>query len=486
MNFNKQKDIDVLNMFWYIVEHWRILVVFCLIFAFIVPGVSYLNRKKSDDEINKIHADPDNIVQSTISSLNLTDDEVNEVNDLVDFAVQNKKSEEHLRGSIIFDVDPYNELIYNTEYYIRLTDIPEISSSDSVTDNNTVVTTYIRNLVVLYQNNLLSNDSIDDIIRSSEVDITPQDLQWLLRIEMGNASAGSEGLFILKLIYVDGMDVEALYKSIDKVMKKQCEESQYIAAHELIKGGTISQTIRDEQFASIQSGLLSYTKNKELELNKLVAGLSSDQASYYDLIHEIRIPTDIKPNSFKKLFVLVGAFAGVLAGCVFLAVKYLISGKLVDYAAFADNNGCTLLIDLEGRKKKKVFGFIDNLISKIRNINGINLSSEEKVKMAASRIAIACKERNVENVTFVSSLYGLKNKPDVEMVNSLISALNSKDINAAMCENVFNNPDELEKLSGSAGLIMFEKENTSRMKQIYELLSITDDLKADTICMLSV
>ena len=245
-------DINLIHMLHNALSHWRCIIVIALVFAVAVPGLKYYSDISADKEIMEIHNDPEKAISNSISANQLTDEEVGDVNELVNYALLNERNKEYIRGSVILSIDPYREAVSIKTYYLKLTDIEEVGSG-SITDQNTNVGTYLRNVFVLYENVFYSDDVVRELIDATGLTLTLQEFKTLFSVSLGDGRYTSEGVFSFSLINCEGMKVEAVFDKIDEIIERVMPDYQYVAKHELIAGDCITKTTRDDFFAETPS-----------------------------------------------------------------------------------------------------------------------------------------------------------------------------------------------------------------------------------------
>ena len=453
-------DINLIHMLHNALSHWRCIIVIALVFAVAVPGLKYYSDISADKEIMEIHNDPEKAISNSISANQLTDEEVGDVNELVNYALLNERNKEYIRGSVILSIDPYREAVSIKTYYLKLTDIEEVGSG-SITDQNTNVGTYLRNVFVLYENVFYSDDVVRELIDATGLTLTLQEFKTLFSVSLGDGRYTSEGVFSFSLINCEGMKVEAVFDKIDEIIERVMPDYQYVAKHELIAGDCITKTTRDDLFAETQFKLLNSISEKDADIQAKKNRLSDEQQNYYDTLFEIKQPTPIKEKRISVVFAAAGFVLGAFLTFAFFVLYYIVSGKFFDSESYLFADKTSYIISLKKKKNKKTFGFIDRLIDKIFGVNPVDSEDDQKIKFAIESVALSCKKEGIDKVALVSSIQKYEGG---EMVDRLISGLSERGITLKYVGNILADADALAEFTDTAFAYSVEKEGTSKLR----------------------
>lgn len=411
-------EIDLLDLMFYCLEKWRVIVISILIFAIAMGGYKFRvtvkenqskqqeillseAEKKKNEEILNIEAD-----QQTEEK---RDEEVKEVDiqSVKSYEQAIKKSEsilqrqeDYLEHSIIMNLDPYHISTGTLSYYIDGGD-------------------YIDTLLAAYQA-FIADGRIAKELNSSNSEISVEDLRYLISFtnsasrvsEFGNNQAiqtvrPGEIVFQIQ-IKMPNSDLCGLYlEQAEKSLTGYASRLQTeVAQHKLVLLASTQAEITDlsieEYQLKLQSAYMASVKNLQTLKSELEILLMENTEELPEenpgvaVESEQEVPLEeqsivlVDPTLSTVKFAVFGMFLGMIISCVVLALFYMLSGKLQNIKNFKEEYGIPVLgyiFSIDNRKK--LFGFVDLWISSLRGGIYTKIGFDEQIKMAISNVQTA-------------------------------------------------------------------------------------------------
>ena len=217
--------------------------------------------------------------------------------------------------------------------------------------------------------------------------------------------------------------------------------------------------------------------NVKNAFNNLRSALNDKQDKYYyalldsekneeDLLSEEQdsYEGDLQPVIISYIhikMIILGVLLGVLLVCVVTAVRYLLTGCLRTRDDLTNVFGMEYLgtIQMQGEKKESKIDLDIKALFGKRN----NFDSEEKLRMACSGIRIAAQKKQMDSIFVVST----DNESEVCVeLEKIVSAV-SKEIKTVLSgPSIVYDPESLEKMAGTKGVVLLEKIGSSRYEDI--------------------
>ncbi len=487
----KEKTLDMADFLYSILRHWRILLLLGIVFAALLgyKGIQPDIKEKTAEELTELRniqrsydkqlIDYENQVNSYEAkkrtynkqmklyekALDEFDKKVEINSDIMEnyskyMEFVNKEAEEkreYLDKSVYLNLDPKHTSRASTIYSVKLGDSEWDNYREGMPDP-------VDEIVSAYTNNINSVIDWNKLGRDTKVD--PEYVQELVAIW---SNVDSNRIYI-QAYYSDIPGAEKIMMSlITQLSEIWGEYRKELPAHDLIqlKDKSISYYNKDiekkrkeaiDQLISFENQIATLQKNKDTYSVTATPEPPIDPGSppLEPLMpDELQQETEsgLRPKNAVKMGV-IGMALGIILGGFIFAVIYVMDGLLHTGTELQKDYGLDIFADIQSETKEAKNG-IDRRIARLR---GVRLSREECLK----RCAILIKS-SMENGRLL--LTGTIPKEDIySFTEELKDRLPGTEIVAA--ESALINSDTLEKIGEVKDVLILEKKNSSRHKDI--------------------
>ncbi len=436
---NEMREINFRELFWKIIFAWKSILLGALVGAILFVGIMIVVNGEGDTSDEK----------------RLSLQEKNSVNRMLELYDQLHYYEKYLEESLLVKIDPVNYKTVRMQYYVDSNYIFDI--------DNGVEGDYTAAIVNAYATYMTSDSFIDE-------------LKKLLGIEKGNSYIREvitvlfdieSDVVEISAIVPDDIDSETLMNNMRNLIMAKKENLQSVGEHNLVEiNASIDEMMSQEMMekrdtivkgydavkSSVENGKNSLTKRAKLYL---VEVLNYDQYKY-EYMAEIEAETNN---------VIIYGIVGAVVGAALIIAYYIVSVILSSKIQY-ENDIRTLLnvrhiATINENEKKK--GIIRNLLYKIKNRNQELYSYEQQIERCVVGISLLCKEKNISNIYFSSCCI---EKIKESMIIDLKKALEEKNISVSGIGKVSYEAKALEVASKTGGVVLLEKIQESRYKEV--------------------
>lgn len=506
--------IDLKDLFYQILKKWRAVLVWMLVFGILFDGYGYYKKTKeaeAEAEAQRITelAAVDESVLDTLGE-GLTDAEKVTAETAVATYYSTQKSleykQEYISKSVRMQINPACAPVVITQYLI---------------DNHYEV----EYPVISRENN------IDNIIASYNHELTTEEVCRKLAKEL---EGELESKYIRELIscYMDGSGI--LSVRVTAKDRAECEKMTQVLRDEVKRitpklqktyGDFDIQETASDYYESNDTDLFSFQQSSLNELNSLkntLASLGTDftepQKNYYKYLLEsqkLEEETDSEemgesannktenleaedaagqetvPESAAQAvpaavsllqlkYLLIGLVAGAFVVCAVVAFSYIISSTLRVSSDLTDAFHMMLLgcVKEDGKKKKRLFGAVDQLIDRMFYGKGPQFTKEEQLKMICAGMKVAAGKDEMKHVFVTGSCNDEKTK---EIIKALTDTKKTGIEILTEGTSVVYDPEALEKLAKADGVVFVEKIGQSLYKDIARELELCEKVKVPVI-----
>ena len=458
--------IDLKEMLWRLLEQWKTIIVFLVVFTILFLSVTYIQGNKIPDgeEGNVVLTPQDQleqfspVIQERILSAYNMSLNINDLNSYVTNAPimqLNPKKVKSLVGVwLITSEEGKAELLSDiyTDEAIRF----EIAGKIAGAFGGNYDTGYLAEMISLEKNDA-----------------------------EGSASNGTESAFKMTVFMPDEVDADAVRDAAVSAVKNFSGNASGIGSYsvDLVSGDVI--TLSSEYVSDKQTGTFDELTSVYSQRKLALDALSKDQKTVYTNIMQginvVQNPTDTVPLiSIKRLClrVLLGA---VLYIIIFIC-KILFSGSVQSSSQVEDLFGIRTLGECYPAKKKKNFmSFMlsDDGISHLRHKGHTDIA-QDSCKACESILAVT-KAENIGDLMLIS------NKRSVSEARAFIDELSEKltagglKVNEATLDAGKGVTVGENTLMSSGGVVIAVDENKSSLKDIKEICDKCDNSRTPVL-----
>lgn len=157
--------------------------------------------------------------------------------------------------------------------------------------------------------------------------------------------------------------------------------------------------------------------------------------------------------------IVLGAFVGAFVVCGFVAVPYLVSGKLRTKGDLKDAYGVTLLGSVRKTKiKKRVFNQVDHWLEKVFYPKKKGFSEENRIEMICTDIKLAAKRGQMKTLYLTGAADDKESKELMDMLSEKLEESLSK---VSYGKSVVYDSESLENLVEADGVVLVERVDAS-------------------------
>lgn len=500
MNNEYSDEIDLAGLFWKILYSWRSLLVFAVIGAILIGGVSYIMEvNRVDQENEKIRQDiaameqekknPSAVQQVSLKD-RLTEAEYNAVLEAVNNHNTLKDRQEYYDKSIYMHLDPYNRNLNYISYRVELS--PQDISYTNTGDLSGLSSIRLEQLTELYRYYIASRGFGKEL-----EGILGENIEGQYIAELIGASVESKGVLVVSVRGMDEEQVRIVSDKMEQIVKDySLVLTETFGEHTIIKNGEFESKVPDPGLAGAQEEYRRMLIDLKKSVTAITANFNDNQwALYNNYISggdgNVVVAPDgngtgsngenlvLKQAEFDAMFVVIGAFAGCLLAICYVIFKFLFSNKINDTQVLQDKFGLRVLGTVTtGKKRKK--GIIDRTLDQLRKVTV--LSSEEEMNLALANIQLLANRKQVHNF-LITSDERLKAK-ETEVVESLQKMCKENGLSVDMEESVFSNAAAVKKLEDIKNVIVVTRMGYSSAKVLAKELKLYEDHEVQVLGVL--
>ncbi len=462
MDYQYEREIDLIDLFHHILKRWRVIILVALIGAVILGA--YNGYKQMQPPAEPTVEEKEKALDELRKGL--TDLEVAEVDSLVEsyksYAEVYADRVMYGQKSIYLNLDP--------EHVYRGFATYMISNYYDNKGEYTVENTDAGNIISLY--NVLIKDSIT-AERIREVTGWTSEEQYITDL----ISVGSSGISILNLSIMAPTDAEC--RTILGILEERLEEVR----DDVTKNAPHDIEIISERFTEeYNQGVSDARKGQndtlvglQTTMRNLSNPLTSAQKSYYNEIIKQEYPDELAEQKFSKFglvkYAVFGFFVGAFIVMMLVAVEYIARKVLrtPDDMALMFNTRVIGIVKAEdGIKKKQFLASIDKWFEKKFDRRLGLLPREQALEMVSSEIAADMKKSDVKKLVIT----GTAGESAIsEAVQDL--ELGLKDAgDISVSKSPLTDPVSVQRISEADGVVIVEKMGDSRLADIGKELDI--------------
>lgn len=476
-----QGGINLADLMFFCLERWRWILACMLVTAVVLGAYKYqatvkANRSSENKEI--IQED----VQDEV--LEIQEDDQAEFVDEQSYeqAIQEMEHDleiqkNYLDHSVVMQLDPYHVSTGTLSYYVE---------SGEHTDG-----------VVAAYNTFVSSGKMAEELYSMNDGIPVEDLRYLItfhdskseKFEIKDntmASKVKDAVFQLQIRMPEDVSGDAYLRRAEEIMLEFASHLRSeLEEHKLVLLASVQSEATDldmqEYQSAIRSTYIASVKNLQ-SLRTEFATLHSSQSSNAEMQHvEQTQPVLANPFSAAVKFGLFGLVVGFCVSCFVLLLLYMLGGKLQDIDVFASEYSMPMLGVIRlSENQKRLFGFIDTWIFRLRGGYYSQISFLEQVKIASANIQTAItKHSDVSDCTLKKIMVaGTIAEKDISVLCVQLAS-EMREVSLSPYMQIVFQSSALEELEKYDGILFIEKKGTSDSKLIIQerKLALDRDVK---------
>lgn len=467
-----EMTINFRDMFYKVVIKWRLILVWMLIGGVVFGSIGYLKSFRYVESVKQTLNKEDEIDwNERFKTLRqkLSDRELSEVDD---FAETYKVYRKYLKNSLSYNLksikmqlNPSAVPTLTAEYYIDCnyeTVYPVISKNDL---SNEIAASYVEKI---------NNQSVgEQIIEELNWDTEEAYVQELINACVINSS---QNIFRVSVIAPDQVSCETIMRILSELITDTTQEFEDIygdfTINELSKQFSVEA---NPELLTFQQSQASNTNNVKYTITNVISGLNDAQKEYYyalldydlytnddtidnldgtesDEFSETDLPT---VDIFNIKYILFGMIIGVCIICAYIILRYLLSPTLRVKDDIQGVYGVPVLGCLNMNNSfSKIFSFIDRLIYSLFKPKDARFTEEEQKRMICAGIRITAQKEKLNKIFITGTCCG----NDIEEVkNTLCEELKNENSSVISGKSVIYDPESLENMVGSDGVVFIEK-----------------------------
>lgn len=480
MNNQKLSDtieINLIDLCFKALYQWKAIIPFSLIIGILVSGAMYARSSISYN--NTVASMESQDITEEDLTKNLTEKEIADVYDAVELEAVMKNNKHYRDNSPIMKIDPYNVCSLKLSYLIR---VEGKASSVSCRE--------------LYENMLMSDDSLNIISKSYNQDFDSNYMKDLIDVDKASGNMGpievntiNESILSFSVNILPDSDSKKIKNAVNKVIYDSFDTvTEKIGEHTLtlIFEDEYTSTNRDlaNQINSLNSNIMSYRGQVKNALN----ALNDNQKELYEFLSKVnekdsdsakenkdKEEEEITPPSFSVKYFAFGIILGAFLYCLMIFLKEVLTPTVsesdeISTAANIRSFGGVYSYNATGR-----FGALLNsrFIYNLRYKKYLNI--EKQINLIADRICKYCDKHSIKDVTIVSVCQVSDNETDI--LYKLIDTVTNSGINIS----IISSGDTIPDISNEKVVIPVLLANKTKYASLDELLSLCKDYEINLI-----
>lgn len=308
---NKEREIDLRQLFWAICRRWRMVLCWMLAVALAAGAFKAVSSGRSlrdTEETTTAQAIYETIVA----------DNIQERSDILkrlrSISQEITERQAYEKNSYYMSIDPYNVAIANQTYYVYVkTDyqiLPDMTYQNP-DHTDAIVNAYVRVLT--------GESNLQTVAEKCDMELRYLD-------ELVAAWSSGSGMFTVRVIARDLEEAEKILGLLDGGMAAAQEQIEStIDAHEITKLTYNAYTTVDMSLAQAQNEKKDVLTNLRTEYSDQTTRYENLKAEYSNL--EAPVNTDGVLKSGLKM-AIVGALLGALIACGIVCVQVVVSDRV--------------------------------------------------------------------------------------------------------------------------------------------------------------
>lgn len=466
-----EMTIDFMDLIRRCLKRWKLIIICMAIGGILLNGVGYLRSLKTVNAIKQQieqtengESESDKLLTINEYMQSLSKQEIADVKDLVtiydSYQTQYLKNLEYYQTSIKMQIDPMCvpsfRMIYLIDNHFEVT-YPTIDKNDTTQD---IIGALAEK--VLCAN---SSETVSEILGlSSNVAYTQ---------EVITASACGKNYLAIDIIAPNRKDCETIAEIVKKDIDSNLDDIREMIGEFDIK--LVSEkyyTKVDRDLMSDQCDVKETMNNLKISMRNLPYGLNENQKVYYyalldnsetitlneedeekeELITPVITIPDVQFINLK--YIILGIAFGVMVPCGYIALKYLLSGKVKVPEELETAFGVTVLGNVTDQTAK-----YPEMFKKYYH----HLSVDEQLKLIVSGIQVVAEKENLKKIFITTSAMTERTKDICETISKAVGEIG---IVCSVDRSVLYDPQAVKTMADADGVVFVEQIDISRYEEI--------------------
>ena len=482
LNKDKENKINFSDLIYYILIHWRVILLGAIIAGLLLFGCDLIkgfNSLESQNHLETQKAYERSYEEYRIMKTQLEDQ-------LVELTQAIKEKEDYQHQSILMNLNP------NTAYKSKLTYVVnDIADTQAFTDLESSKTAKytINSILGSYASLIREGEVLQNISKKINTEIDEKYINELVYVQVDYQSK----LLHITVLGDDKKQAQDISDAIEKeIQDANLKINKALGFHRL---ELISSYIGNDADTSILIGAIptdgknengSYQtsiENMQEDNSAVISDLQNQLINCNNQLNELEEPIEPKEASRDTVikrgikFGVIGFIVGAVLVAYCFALKYVACGKLMTSDEMQEDYGIPVLMKYKAPKRIN-----PNLIDKLINCGfGITESSsclQERFDLAVANVLARIEKTDNVKILFI----GNANVCVFESaVSSMAETLNTDGIEVISAGNINENENAVRKLPSAEKIVLIEQTGVSRKKDIKKELLTLRDLKKEIV-----
>jgi len=458
---NYEKDIELKELFFRILNGWRRVIVVALLFAFLFGGYKCISGMRALNDKATIESQETayEAAQSTYETNKaIMQKEIDNINTSIER--QTKYNEE----SILMQINPFDEQVANISFYI---DSDYQIMPDLTYQNTDIADMVIRSYLSFAQN----GDMYNYILKNLSYDIEYQYLKEIISVWCEYES----NTISIQVVHSD----LSICKEIIEIVRKFIEEEQDVIKEKV--GEHSISIINESTISSVDFNRETEQKAKLQIVEDYKNSLVVKQAALSALVAPTKtvLSNSLILKSMIKYSIL-GFFAGVFLIIVIILLSFMMSDKLSNTKEFRARYSLRVLGMLKKPLKKRFFGFIDQWLMRLEGTSDVKVTEDEAIKRICANLKAALKIEDILNCKIM--ITGTAKIDNLESIFKKISVeFEDNSCKFFYSGNISYTAKTIEMIAECNAVIIVEKMGHSTHTEITKELDNINDINKKVI-----
>ncbi len=481
----KETSIDLVDLVRRILLRWKAIIIWMIIFAVLMDGFYYFRavRAASHSEDTEAAEEEDagkiEEYEQTLSEREITDAHT-AARAYGQMYENYQQTLAYCENSIKMQLNANSVPTVKLLYYIE----QDTSVSEAKNNTNAIVDSIMEivkggavcgqirealdwDVETSYINELISTSAGTD----SDIDIGEDQ-------ESVDALIRQNKTMVITLQAPDEESAETMAEIICDAIEQEIPDIQD-------SSGTFSIELLQEQYAErADSDLRSFQQSEYSSLNTLRTAMnnlsnnfSTDQKEYYNILisgvtveqaadvdkEEAEIVASARPKLISRRYVALGLLIGLVLVIVCVAFGYVCRRKLRVKEDVEELYHIPLLGFLEATEKRRLNGPVCRGINRLFFRRDAKYSAEERTRMICAGIRLAAEKAGMKSIYITGSAGDAESE---QLMAQLVEQLKDSVESISYGKSVVYDPESLERLTDSDGVVLVERTDESTYADI--------------------
>ena len=475
----KERIVTIADLIHEIVRRFWIVIILAVVFAVLLGGYRYIADSKA---AAAMQSDTENTADISLS--NLSEEEQNEVNNILLIEENMLQQQEYAENSILMKIDPYNESVATLQYYFNVDEPVDSAEQD-----------YRTNLLDMYQSYIENGALISDL-KEQGMDLDAQYLEEIISCEVqpgaetGDVSEvlllGSQMTsFDVKVINENSESCKELADKIVTCMQNYQEKlNTSIGSHELILMDQSYSQMVDNDLMTYKYDRVNSIASMQERIDTLKENLSAEQLNIVEqsiehvqsesLMHTGDSSEETTaPVSINKKYVAVGALAGIILACLFIVVTYIMRGTINKAEDLQYLYNMRILGEIVFKSRKNPFLSVWN---KLLGHGDKVMPLKEQLALLETNLLLTCKKKQIQKMLISGG-----DENGLNCMKEVFQKLGNQGIEVEYVSDLLASSVALQKLSEYDTVILVEHIRKSQYSDIIKQIEICSEQEVELL-----